>query len=1178
MGRETKKDDGSLYRDFFDSAAAIPMAVVNSDGVMEYFNRKGEETFGYLHSEVPDLDHWWRLAYPDDRYREEAKTSWLALVDKARRGSGEIEGGEYQVTCKDGSVKVCRFFGSVVRGKTFIMLEDISARFRTERALRESEARLWSILDNSPVPMAIQTVQGKIEYFNAKYTQTYGYCVADTPDRETWTVKAAPDEKYRAELVSLFNEAFAAAAASGGQLKPLDFLFTCKNGEVKNVSISGMLLGEQIFAIFEDITERFRAMEALRGSEALLRRIIEQAPIAMAIVAMDGAIEYINRKAELVFGFPHADIPNMDRWWAQAYPDEAYRKEVIARYMGHVYEALEKGGEIAGEEYLVTCKDGSKKTCYIYGVIAGGKVFVMFDDISARVEAEKALRASETDLRRTLEQAPVSIAIHALDGNIEFINRKFIQTFGYKPEDIPTLGDWVRQAYPEEGYRKRLTALWNAWMEKSVHTGLEMEGIEVQLTCKDGTVKTVYVTGTVTPGKKVIALLEDITARVEAEKALRERESLYRSLIETTGTGYVVLDGGGKVLDANREYVRLSGHADLKDIMGRSVLDWSAPRSQARAREAVEIVVRDGRVSNFEVEYVDKAGKSTTIELNATAVSRSGVQQILGLCRDVSARSKTEAQLRESESLYRALIETTGTGYVVADSDFKVVDANAEYARLAGYSKVSEIIGRSILDWTAPEFKERNTSGLRKCFREGRLLNFEVDYQGKTGRITPVEGSVTIVSRNGVPHILSLCRDVTERKNAEARLRDSESLYRALVETTGTGYVVISREGTVLDANQEYVRLSGHSDLKEIIGRPVTDWTAPDKVGENAAAVAECAMNGHIFNFETDYINRDGARTPIEINATVVERAGIPRIHTICRDITQRRKDAADLKALNQDLEKRVQERTAELTKANVDLSQEIAQRMEAERERGKLQQELIQSQKMEVVGRLSAGIAHDFNNILVAISGYAEFLIQTLPEGAQAREDLGEIVRETERGAMLTRQLMAIGRKQPVELKVLSVNAVAGDSARMLKRLVGSNMNLETRLDPGAGQIKADAGQVSQVLMNLVVNARDAMSEGGKLIISTGNEEITERQPPMCLLPSPGKYVTVSVSDTGTGMEPETVCRIFDPFFTTKAEGKGTGLGLSTVYGIVHQSGGGIDVKTAPGQGTTFKIYFPRA
>jgi signal transduction histidine kinase len=138
--------------------------------------------------------------------------------------------------------------------------------------------------------------------------------------------------------------------------------------------------------------------------------------------------------------------------------------------------------------------------------------------------------------------------------------------------------------------------------------------------------------------------------------------------------------------------------------------------------------------------------------------------------------------------------------------------------------------------------------------------------------------------------------------------------------------------------------------------------------------------------------------------------------------------------------------------------------------------------------------------------------------------------------------------------------------------------MNLETRLDPEAGQIKADAGQVSQVLMNLVVNARDAMSEGGKLIISTGNEEITERQPPMCLLPSPGKYVTVSVSDTGTGMDPDTVCHIFDPFFTTKAEGKGTGLGLSTVYGIVHQSGGGIDVKTAPGQGTTFKIYFPRA
>lgn len=663
-----------------------------------------------------------------------------------------------------------------------------------------------------------------------------------------------------------------------------------------------------------------------KEKESTLRKIIDSAPMSMAIVGMNGTIEYINHKAEETFGYPHADIPNMDRWWVQAYPDEAYRKEVTARWMGHIHEAFALNTEIDGGEYLVTCKDGSKKTCHIFGVIAAGKVFVMFDDITARLEAENEVKEGAINLRRILEQAPICIAIHDLDGEMQFVNRKFTQTFGYKFEDIPTLESWTRQAYPEEIYRDRLLAAWRERIEKSIRTGLEMEGGEYRVTCKDGSAKTVFITGIVTADKKVVSLLEDVTARVQAEKGLRESESLYRALIETTGTGYVVIDGQGKVLDANREYVCLSGHKDLKEIMGRSVMEWTAPHEQEK----------------------------------------------------------------------------------------------------------------------------------------------------------------------------------------------------------------------------------------------------------NARAVAQCARDGFIWNLEVDYIDKAGKTTPVEINATVVTRGGVPQILTLCRNITNRRVNQEQIRRLNEGLEKRVTERTAELVAANLELKAEIAQRQEAEKAGEELRGELLQAQKMEAIGCLAGGIAHDFSNILAAISGYAEFLIKGLPKGAPMRDDLDDILIETERGAMLVRQLTAMGRKQPVEQKVLDLNEIASDAARMLARIIGSNIRLETRLTPDIDRIKSDPGQVSQVIMNLVVNARDAMPEGGKITLETSPAELKDKPSGMSLPPEPGKYVTLSVTDTGCGMSPETLPRIFEPFFTTKEQGKGTGLGLSTVYGIVRQAKGGIEIRTEPGRGTTFKIFFP--
>ena len=245
--------------------------------------------------------------------------------------------------------------------------------------------------------------------------------------------------------------------------------------------------------------------------------------------------------------------------------------------------------------------------------------------------------------------------------------------------------------------------------------------------------------------------------------------------------------------------------------------------------------------------------------------------------------------------------------------------------------------------------------------------------------------------------------------------------------------------------------------------------------------------------------------------------------------------------------------------------------------ERRELENQLRQAQKMEAVGRLAGGVAHDFNNLLTAIMGYAQLASGRLPADHQAQSDVQEIMSASERAAMLTRQLLAFSRKEVVQTRVLDLGALVVDMAKMLRRIVGEEIQMHVRSQEGLGGVKADIGQMEQVILNLIVNARDAMPTGGRLTIETENVELGEIYAGEHVAAKPGAYVLLAVSDTGVGMDEETKSRIFEPFFTTKGSDKGTGLGLATVYGIIQQSGGAIQVYSQPGRGTTFKIYMPR-
>jgi signal transduction histidine kinase/ActR/RegA family two-component response regulator len=296
----------------------------------------------------------------------------------------------------------------------------------------------------------------------------------------------------------------------------------------------------------------------------------------------------------------------------------------------------------------------------------------------------------------------------------------------------------------------------------------------------------------------------------------------------------------------------------------------------------------------------------------------------------------------------------------------------------------------------------------------------------------------------------------------------------------------------------------------------------------------------------------------------------------------------AQVRDSQQELERKVRERTLQLEEANRQLESlsqtNVLKRTEAEKEKTdalealrNTEKQLVQSQKLEAVGRLAGGISHDFNNLLTVILGYSDISMRHLSEDHPLRRNLEEIVRASERAAALTRQLLAFSRKQVMQPKVFDINTVVTELEKMLRRMIGEDIELRVSLQSGLGNIKADPVQLEQVIMNLVVNARDAMPKGGKLSIETTNVYLDESYARDHVSVEPGHYIMLAISDTGSGMDVETKQRIFEPFFTTKAPGKGTGLGLSMVYGIVRQSGGNIWVYSEEGTGTTFKIYFPR-
>ena len=495
--------------------------------------------------------------------------------------------------------------------------------------------------------------------------------------------------------------------------------------------------------------------------------------------------------------------------------------------------------------------------------------------------------------------------------------------------------------------------------------------------------------------------------------------------------------------------------------------------------------------------------------------------------RALTLAGEMTKSLRDSQQHYELLFEQNLAGIYRSGLDGRILECNEAFARLFGYES-----RRELLDQSAVQLYE--TAAAREAFlaelhEKGTLADREERYRRRDGTVFTALEHARLRSGE-TPVIEGTVLDISKLKMAEEALRASEERYRSMFESSRDGLYFIDLESRrILESNPAFQKMLGYTG-DELRGRVIYEIILADRASVDANL--ERLRNDRLISVgERHYRRRDGKPLAVEIEAVRIEESGRLLVLFVVHDLADRHS----------------------------------------------LEEQLRQAQKMEAIGRLAGGVAHDFNNLLTAILGYADLLLDSDPS-AEVRDSVEEIRKAGERAASLTKQLLAFSRKQVLQPKILDLNIVLAETDSMLRRVIGEDVTFVAERDPHLWRVQADPGQIQQVLLNLAVNARDAMPEGGVLRVATRNVSLAAGDLKEVPKVAEGSYVLLEVSDTGHGMDAQTLSHAFEPFFTTKERGKGTGLGLSTVYGVVKQSGGYIHIESEPGKGTRVLVYLTRA
>ena len=649
---------------------------------------------------------------------------------------------------------------------------------------------------------------------------------------------------------------------------------------------------------------------------------------------------------------------------------------------------------------------------------------------------------------------------------------------------------------------------------------------EYRFRCGDGTYAEMLDRGYVlrdpdgTP-RRMIGSMLNLTERRAAE---RERDRFF----SLSADMFCIASFSGHFVRMNPAFCLVLGY-EPDELLGVPAVDLIHPDDLAASIEDARSLASGGEVSQrYENRLRCKDGSYKWL---GWTVQSAGKEQglVYAVARDITEQKRAEERLRASEEWYRLLFDANPLPMWVYDIEtLAFVAVNDAAINHYGYSR-AEFLGMRITDIRPGE----EVPKVLAAARAPDLPEFDGGvwtHKTKDGRIISVEVVTHALSVLDRPARLTLAHDVTERNRAEQALRETNDTLQTLIQASPLAIVTTDLNGTVSEWNVAAERMFGWF-AGDVLGRPIPIMPV-EQLEDDMRRLSMTTGEQSFTGYETRCARKDGTLVDVYVSTAALRGVG-GKLGTVwvIADVTERKM----------------------------------------------MEEQLRQAQKMDAVGQLAGGVAHDFNNLLTVITSYGQFLLNALPEQDPRRSDAHQITQAAARAASLTRQLLAFSRRQVLQPQVLDLNEVIGDMERLLRRVISEDIALVTQFENSIGAVKADRGQIEQVVMNLVVNARDAMPNGGVLAISTRVVQLDAAYARRHAGVNPGKHVVFSVRDTGLGMDAATQQRIFEPFFTTKAKGKGTGLGLSTVYGIVRQSGGHIEVRSAPGRGTTFEIILPQ-
>jgi PAS domain S-box-containing protein len=721
---------------------------------------------------------------------------------------------------------------------------------------------------------------------------------------------------------------------------------------------------------------------------------------------------------------------------------------------------------------------------------------------------------------------------HALHGNFSYVNQAGTRITGHSRQSLMRLS-LVDLAAPE--YREAARRI----IQGEFEGRLGEWSFPLEIVARDGrrlalevTSQLVYVDGR-PAGIRGIA--RDVSEARRAQKELRELESRFLALAELTG-GATFVCQESKIVMVNRASEVLSGYSRA-ELLTMDFQDLVHPDHRDLVRSRLARQSFDKSPAPYELKLRNKAGEEQWVRMAATVIPYQGRFAVLATAfaltgKELGGDQDAEAAPSSTASHLEQLFENTPAGIVALDRQGRALQANGEFGRMFGFAP-AQFVGRDLEALIVPPERRDEAMALRQYMASGGKFRVESVRQHQNG--DPINVSILGIPVPGEGPVAgyAIYRDITNRRATEQALVESEAQFHALEQRYQSLFAQVhygiyraTMEGRILDANPALARMLGYESTEELLQLDITrdvyaDSAEPDRL------LNELRMEGRQV-CETGWRRKDGRLITVRLSAIASPRTAemVETMEVIVEDVTEQRA----------------------------------------------LEEQFRQSQKMEGIGRLAGGVAHDFNNLLTVIKGYSELVLFQTEEGDATRPQLEEILNAADRAATLTRQLLAFSRRQVLAPKVLELNSVVSNMEKLLGRLLGEDMELLTVLDPALHPVKADPGQLEQVIMNLAVNARDAMPMGGQLIIETANVTLDETYHSSVL---PGDYVMLAVIDSGQGMTEEIRSRVFEPFFTTKE--RGTGLGLSTVYGIVKQSGGHVWVYSEVGRGSAFKVYLPR-